>query len=91
MEQRVNVQLRIADDKALFSHLEANKEAIESDLGYSVEWGGRAERKAARGFAAREGDFRDDNQQLELIAWQGRIADDFGRVFPSYIRTAPAT
>jgi O6-methylguanine-DNA--protein-cysteine methyltransferase len=91
VEQRVNVQLRIADDKALFSHLEANKEAIESDLGYSVEWDDRPERKATRVFAAREGDFRDANQQLELIAWQGRIADDFGRVFPSYIRTAPAT
>lgn len=91
IDKRVYVQLWISKDKALYSHLSASKDAIEADLGYPVEWDEKPDRKASKVVLSRDGDFRDANQQPELIAWQGRTADDFGRVFPSWIRSAGQT
>lgn len=85
-EQRVYTRLWISNNKALFQYLLTHRNAIEAELGCAVEWDDKPGRKASKIVLVREGDFRDVNQQADLIAWQGRTADDFGRVFPDYIR-----
>lgn len=87
-ELRIYTRLWIADNKPLYHYLFQHKDAIETELGYTVEWEEMPEHKAAKVLIWHEGDFRDPNQQLDLIAWHARTADDFARVFPSYIRAA---
>lgn len=86
IEKRVYTRLWITDNKQLFRYLLDHRDAIEAELGYPVEWNDKPGRKASKILRACDGDFRDVTQQADLIAWQGQTADDFGRVFPGYIR-----
>jgi len=86
IEQHVYARLWIANNKELQRYLLDRQDAIEAELGYPVEWDDKPGRKASKIIRVHDGDFRDVNQQADLIAWQGHSADDFGRVFPGYIR-----
>lgn len=86
VEQRVFTRLWITNNKELYRYLFDRRDAIEAELGYAVEWDDKPDRMASKIVRVRDGDFRDVTQQADLIAWQGHTADDFGRVFPGYIR-----
>ncbi|WIY83954.1 DUF4268 domain-containing protein [Propionimicrobium sp. PCR01-08-3] len=84
--KRLQTQLWIADNKPLFGYLLARRDDVEAELGYPVEWDDKPGRMASKIIATHEGDFQDVNDRSELVSWHGRTADDFGRVFPSYIK-----
>lgn len=62
-------ELFIWDDKDLFRHLEADKEAIESESGLSFIWNERPGKKASRIIASKTASFSDRNQWQEQFDW----------------------
>ena len=70
MVQRRNeleAELYIWDDKNLFRHLEANRDAIEADCGLSFEWKELPNKRASRIIASTPASFNEHSQ------WQGQF------------------
>lgn len=79
-KKRVYVEAYIEGGKEQFHALHAQRQEIERDLGYPVEWREQPEKKASRIIRERPGDFRDPAQADQLVQWLVRTADDFVRV-----------
>ncbi len=77
----VGLELYIYQDTELFYELQAKKSEIESKLGYSVDWQELPERKASRVIVTKSGNFQNESEQDELIAWLVSKADEFTKVF----------
>ncbi|MDQ0094883.1 DUF4268 domain-containing protein [Paeniglutamicibacter psychrophenolicus] len=75
----------INHDKDLYAQLLAQREAIESDLGFALEWDDKPERKASKLVISRHGDFLDEAQSQELVEWLVTMGDGFARVLPKYL------
>lgn len=84
-KNRGQVDVYIHEDKSIFQHLLARREAIEADLNMTLAWLEMPGRKASRVVAERAGDFSDDGQAPDLIAWLVTTADEFARVFPKHL------
>lgn len=82
IQKRVAVGLYINDNKELFAKLEAQREEIEEQLGAELDWQELPQKKASRLILSRPGDFADDMQSQELVAWMVNSADSFAKVFP---------
>ncbi len=66
----VVVELYITDDKELYHKLYSNKETIENELGFELEWNELPERTASRILTYKDVDFdnvNDWNNQFEWI------------------------
>lgn len=90
LEKRVAVEVHIPNDKALFSYLLGQREAIESQLGLTLDWRELPDKKAARIIIEHPGDSSHPEQQQELVQWMVGTADDFSRVFPAFIAAGPS-
>ncbi|MDQ0239524.1 DUF4268 domain-containing protein [Arthrobacter bambusae] len=75
----------ISNDKGLYSKLLAQREAIEADLGFVLEWDDKPERKASKLVISRPGDFLDETQSQELVEWLVTTGDMFARVLSKYL------
>lgn len=80
-ESYVGLELYIYQDTELFYELQAKKSEIESKLGYKLDWQELPERKASRVIVTKAGNFQDESEQDELIAWLVAKADEFTKVF----------
>lgn len=75
----------INHDKVLYAKLLAQREAIEADLGFVLEWDDRPDRKASKLVVSRPGDFLDEAQSQELVEWLVTTGDAFARVLKKYL------
>jgi hypothetical protein len=88
-EKRIGVELYInsADPKGDYRRLHAQRQAVEADLGYSVQWLENPERKGAK--IARYLDGLDPKQQSawpEIARWLDESLRQFDRVFRPRVR-----
>lgn len=88
LEKRVAVEVHIPNNKQLFASLLSQREAIEMQLGMTLDWRELPERKACRIVVEHPGDSADPDQQPELVKWIVATADGFSRVFPAFISSA---
>lgn len=88
LEKRVAVEVQIPNNKQLFADLLDQRQAIETQLGMSLDWRELPERKACRIVIEHRGDSADPQQQAELVEWMVATADSFARVFPGFISAA---
>lgn len=72
-------------DKDLYAKLLAQREAIEADLGFVLEWDDKPDRKASKLVISRPGDFLDGAQSQELVEWLVATGDTFARVLKKYL------
>lgn len=87
-EKRVAVEIHIRDNKGLFADLLDQREAIEAQLGMTLDWRELPERKACRIVIEHPGDSMNPEQQPALVEWMVETADAFARVFPGFIARA---
>jgi hypothetical protein len=83
--KRIAFELYISDDKELFQKLFSKQEAIESQLGYKLDWQELPNRKASRIIVTKSADFLDESKQDELVQWIVERADEFTKVFKKYL------
>ncbi|MEW1819988.1 DUF4268 domain-containing protein [Arthrobacter sp. NPDC080031] len=72
-------------DKDLYAKLLAQRDAIEADLGFGLEWDDKPERKASKLVISRSGDFLDEAQSPELVEWLVTMGDTFAGVLSKYL------
>lgn len=87
-EKRVAVELHIPNNWALFDALLVRRDAIEDELGVTLDWRDLGQKKARRIVIEHAGDSFDPAQEQTVIAWLVQMADSFARVFPKHITTA---
>ncbi len=75
----------INHDKELYAKLLAQRDAIEADLGSVLEWDDKPDRKASKLIISRPGDFLDDAQSQELVAWLVTTGDRLAGVLSRYL------
>lgn len=85
IQKRVNVELYIPNSKDLFASLEAEKGAIEAELGMRLEWLDAPAKKSSKVVATREGAYNDPEVSEELISWMIATTDKFASAFGRYL------
>lgn len=92
-EERIGVELYInhADAKSFFWQLHADKEAIEGELGFPLEWCELPDRKASRLVRYWQGvNPLDRNRWPEYCAWMQKGLEDLSMVFRPRIKVLSA-
>ncbi|HVX58450.1 MAG TPA: DUF4268 domain-containing protein [Candidatus Saccharimonadales bacterium] len=84
-DQIVGMELYIYSETDLFHELYANKQDIEAKIGYPLDWQELPDRKASRIIITKGGDYLDEKQQNELIAWLAQKAEEFTKVFKKHL------
>ena len=72
--------------KRYFDQLQDQKEIIENELGYPLEWQRLEEKKATRIVIYRSGSIEREEERKELIEWLYEKAKEFHRVFYPHIQ-----
>jgi hypothetical protein len=83
-EEKIAVELYLGDENAMayFRELEANKAAIEEELGYAVDWRALPDKRASRILLLREKcPLEDQSRWPEYRAWLTAKLEDFDRIF----------
>lgn len=83
-EEKIAVELYLGDENAMayFRELEANKAAIEEELGYAVDWRALPDKRASRILLLRDKcPLEDQSRWPEYRAWLTAKLEDFDRVF----------
>ena len=83
---RIACELYIHDSKELYYFLEKNKDRIERELGYKVEWFPLEGKKASSIRAKNEADFNDTENWTEYHKWLLGTAEKFHLVFAKLIK-----
>lgn len=65
----LNIELYISDDKELYHHLYENKDAIESDLGFKLDWRELPDKKASRIVTIKKAKIQDRSKWNEQFDW----------------------
>lgn len=65
----IEVEIYIYENKDLFLNLFSNKESIENNLGFKLDWRELPERKASRIIISKHVDFGDKNHWNEQFEW----------------------
>jgi len=90
-EVRAQVDLWDENAKAYFAGLEAEKDAIESELGYELVWHSTENARKCRVWIRRAvPDLADRSSWLELHAWLLERLEDFRRVFDPRVKNLRA-
>lgn len=84
-DQVVGMELYIYSETDLFHELYSRKSDIEAKIGYSLDWQELPERKASRIIVTKAGDYLDEKQQDELVAWLTQKAEEFTKVFKNLL------
>ena len=82
----LGVSVYIPDNKELFQHFYAHKEAIQNDLGFQLDWQPLDEKSAARIEITRPGDFTDLEHAAEHFQWYCEKAEALKKIFPQYMK-----
>jgi len=85
-KQYVGCEIYIRNDKVLFDQLFNNKEQIERELGFEVEWMQLPDATASRILVTYKGNPRDKSKWLEFNKWLVITAEKFSTVFIKYIK-----
>lgn len=81
----------IDHDKDLYAELLAQRDAIEADFGFVLQWDDKPDRKASKIVFSRPGDFLDETQSQELVEWLVTTGATFARVLSKYLGRLPLT
>ena len=84
-ENRIVVELYIQDDKNLFHQLFASKDAIEEELGVSLDWRELPGKKASRIMLTRQVDFDNRSAWNAQFDWMMEMSLKFKKVFKKYL------
>ena len=84
-ENRIVVELYIQDDKSLFHQLFASKNAIERELGVTLDWRELPEKKASRIMLAHQANFDDHSAWNAQFDWMMEMSLKFKKVFKKYL------
>ncbi|HMS50199.1 MAG TPA: DUF4268 domain-containing protein [Candidatus Saccharibacteria bacterium] len=84
-DKLVAIELYINNDKDLFHALFANKDKIESELGYELNWQELPGKKGSRIIYARSGDVMNEDEIPALVEWLTQAADIYSKVFRKYL------
>ncbi len=82
---RAQVEWYIPDDKCLYQKFHANKPAIESEMGVSLEWQELPEKKASRILISKKVDFDNKDTWPEQFDWMMDIAPKMKNVFRKFL------
>ena len=85
-KQYVGCEIYIRNDKDLYNNFYTNKDNIEKDLGYEVEWMELPDATASRVIVTHKGDPRNKSKWEEYNMWLLKTADEFASVFTKYIK-----
>jgi hypothetical protein len=85
-KQYVGCEIYIRNDKELYDQLFKNKDAIEKELGFELEWMELPDANASRIIITHKGDPRNRDKWQEYNEWLLKTADLFARVFIKYIK-----
>jgi hypothetical protein len=85
-KQYIGCEIYIRNDKVLFDTFFSNKEKIEKELGFEVEWMQLPDATASRILVTYKGNPRDKNKWSEFNRWCVSTAEKFATVFIKYIR-----
>jgi hypothetical protein len=81
----IETQLYIPDNKELFAKLFSDKQKIEKDIGYGLEWEELPGKKASRiKHERRDAGLSDKSKYEECFHWYVETAEKFFDVFPKY-------
>ncbi|MBW6475106.1 MAG: DUF4268 domain-containing protein [Anaerolineaceae bacterium] len=86
--ERVGCEIFMHDEnaKTYFDKLLGQKEQIEGQLGYPLEWQRLDEKKGTRIAVYRSGSIEKEEERQELIEWLHQKANEFHRVFYNRIQ-----
>lgn len=76
----------IRDNKDLYDYLESQKEVIEKELGYSLNWERLDDKKASRISISKKIDINKEENWDEAIDWHLKRAVEFYKVFSMRIK-----
>ncbi len=85
-KQYVGCEIYIRNDNELYDQLYKNKDTIEKELGFEVEWMELPDATASRIIITHKGDPRNRDKWNEYNEWLVKTADLFARVFIRYIK-----
>jgi hypothetical protein len=85
-KQYVGCEIYIRNDKELYDQLFKNKDTIEKELGFEVEWMELPDATASRIIITYKGDPRNRDKWQEYNEWLLKTADLFARVFIRFIK-----
>ena len=85
-KQYVGCEIYIRNDKDLYNNFYTNKDNIEKDLGYEVEWMELPDATASRVIVTHKGDPRNKSKWEEYNMWLLKTAGEFASVFTKYIK-----
>lgn len=80
--KQVAAELYINDNKDLFAKLYGQKDDVEAELDFALDWRELPGRKASRIIVRHEGDFLADGESERLVEWLVDAADRLAWVFP---------
>jgi len=88
LAKRVGCELFLHDEnaKTFYNTLHAQKDEIEKELGYSLQWQELKEKKGCRIAVYLNGSFENEEDRQKLIEWCYQKANDFYRVFNKRIQ-----
>jgi hypothetical protein len=86
IEKFIRCELYIRDNKELYLKLEESKEAIEAELGYSLEWMQLPNKKASRVKIELKTDIKKRENWEAACKWYMTKAIDFKKVFVKFIQ-----
>ena len=75
----------IIHEKDLFANLLAQRDTIETDLEFALEWDDSPDSKASKAVVSRHGDCLDEAKSQELDEWLATTGDAFARALPKYL------
>ena len=82
----IRIEVWISDSKELYDYLESQKEDIENELGYSLNWERLDHRKASYIAISKKIDINKEENWEESINWHLEKAVEFYNVFSMRIK-----
>ena len=86
LKKEIWIETWISDNKDLYDYLESQKEVIEKELGYSLNWERLDDKKASRISISKKIDINKEENWDEAIDWHLEKAVEFYNVFSIRIK-----
>ncbi len=81
----LEVEIYINEDKALFHNLSQNKDAIETEIGFTLDWRELPDKKASRIIVEKSVDLADKNAWNQQFDWIMGVCSKMKKVFKKYL------
>jgi hypothetical protein len=83
-KKKIAASIYIPDDKQLYAKFEQEKDNIEEELGFKLEWQPIPEGKAARIGIEKSADLKSNSNWLEYFEWLLKMSRSFKITFNKY-------